>query len=117
MHTFTKLAGAIASTAAAAILVAGPAAADADTINERIYIDVLDDEGIYYSSEDAALNYGYVVCKALDNGATFPMIVRSGVQQGVYSAYQVGYITGAAIGAFCPEHADAITGRALRTHA
>lgn len=112
MHTLTKLAGAIAGTAAAAILAASPASADAETLEEVAYVMALDDEGIAYSSEDAALAVGYSTCDALDKGATFPMLIRNGVlgSHGYYSAGDVGYITGAAIGAFCPEYEALITG-------
>lgn len=109
MHTLTKLAGAIAGGIATAIIAAAPAGADAETLDEIAYITVLDEQGIYYSSEDAAIALGYGTCSALDAGATVPMVIMAGIDgaDGFYSDYEVGYITGAAIAAFCPEYLPA----------
>jgi hypothetical protein len=108
MRTITKLIAAAAITAAplVAITSAAGAYADADTINERAFVEVLSQHGISYSSEDAALAVGYATCNALDAGATPRMIVREGVRAaaGFYTRSQVEYITGAAVAAFCPEY-------------
>lgn len=106
MHTLTKLAGAIAGAAAASIIAAGPASADADTVNELAFIMALDDEGITYSTEDNALALGYATCEAFDAGAGLLQVVSAGVSgsEGYYSAGEVSYITGASIAAFCPEY-------------
>lgn len=108
MHTITKFIA--AGVIAAAPLAAGVGAASADTIDEIAYIAALDDEGIYYSSADAAIELGYASCEALDSGATVTQVVNAGIDgaAGFYSDYEVGYITGAAIGAFCPEYLPAV---------
>lgn len=108
MHTLTKLAGAIAGAAAASIIAAGPASADAETLDELAYIMALDEEGIAYSTEDNAIALGYGTCNALDAGASVEMVVLAGIDgaDGYFSDYEVGYITGAAIAAFCPEYLD-----------
>ena len=113
MNLTTKIAGAIAGATAAAILAAGPANADAETVDEIAFISTLDSQGIYYSSEDAALTVGYAVCNALDAGASPTSIASTAVRStgGFYTYYQAGYITGAAIGAFCPEYAPLVTGQ------
>lgn len=109
MHTLTKLAGAIAGGIATAVIAAGPAGADAETLDELAYVMALTEEGIYYSSEDAAIDLGYGTCSALDAGASIPMVVMAGIEgaEGFYSDYEVGFITGAAIAAFCPEYLPA----------
>lgn len=110
MITLTsKIAAAVLIAGTAALTAAAPAGADAETLNEIAYIRALNAEGIPYSNEDAALTVGYGTCVALDAGATIDMVIDAGVDgaDGFYSAYDVGYITGAALAAFCPEHLPA----------
>lgn len=113
MNTITKFAGAVAVAGAAALATVAPAHADADTVNELAYISTLDEQGIYYSSEDAAINVGYAVCNGLDAGMPVTSVINTGLRatRGMYSPYEVGFITGAAIAAFCPEYLPAATGR------
>lgn len=103
------IAGIGIASAAGAMFGAGLAKADAETLDELAYIMALDEEGIYYSSEDAAIELGYGTCSALDNGASVDMVVLAGIDgaDGFYSDYEVGYLTGAAIAAFCPEYLPA----------
>lgn len=100
----------------AGVATAPVAAADADTADEVAYIRALDHEGIYYSSEDAAIATGYSICRAFAAGATFERVIITGVSAagGTYDAGEVGYITGVAVGAFCPQYAYVITGAANR---
>lgn len=104
--------GVIAAAVALALSGATAAKADAQTLEELAFISVLDDEGIYYSSEDAALTVGYGICDAFDSGASFWQVVAAGVSatEGGYSAGDVGFITGVSVGAFCPEYAYIIEG-------
>lgn len=109
--TITKLAIAGTAAAAAAVIAASPAHADAETVEELAYIATLDSEHIYYSSEDAAIGLGRAICQGLDAGMSPTAIVATGLEatHGLYSPYEIGYITGASVGAFCPEYASLIT--------
>lgn len=44
-------------------------------------------------------------CRSFDNGTTFEEMVDAQVESG-FSEYNVGFIIGASVGAYCPEHAD-----------
>lgn len=74
-----------------------------DSLSEEdLYIKTLDMEGIYYSSEQAAIDAGYAVCDYLDAGASLLDAADIAMSDGGYSAYDAGYIVGAASTALCP---------------
>lgn len=72
---------------------------------DSVYITVLDSEGIYYSSEENALNAAHSLCTYMSQGGTFENAVLTIESSGDYTEYQSGYIFGAATSAFCPEYA------------
>lgn len=78
---------------------------------ERAYLDVLDSEGVYYSSPEAAITAGHAVCGYLDEIAPIVGTDRALIEAGLvavdkgYSEWHAGTIVGAAVGSWCPEHA------------
>lgn len=52
---------------------------------------------------DVALDLGYAICADLDSGTPVEEVFRAGLDNG-FSEQAVGFITGAAVGAFCPQH-------------
>lgn len=76
-----------------------------DGIPETAYLLTLDEGGIYYVTDEAALALGRTVCDFLDAGASSTEAAATIDESSDYTAYESGYITGAAIGSFCPEHA------------
>lgn len=83
-----------------------PAPADDTAGPEWAYIATLDIGTIYYSSEEAAIETGRQICDTLDEGADLIDIAVAAA--GSYSIEDAGYITGAAISAFCPWHSELI---------
>lgn len=67
---------------------------------EATYVETLDAEGIYYSSEQAAIDAGYAVCEFLATGGTELEAADAAMEVG-YSAYESGYIVGAAANSLC----------------
>lgn len=84
-----------------------PAPPPAMPSDEELYVATLDIQGVYYSAPDAAVAAGRAACDSLDAGMSFYAVGMSAVGAG-YSPEDAGYIVGAAIGAFCPEHEDLI---------
>lgn len=82
-------------------------AATGDTIAESAYLDTLDLGGVVYSSDDAAINAGEKICTYLRNGGSSLAAVDIVLDNTGYTAYEAGYIVGAAQGALCPELAGA----------
>lgn len=80
-----------------------PAPPPAMPSDEELYVATLDLQDIYYSSESAAVGAGRAACRSLDAGMSFYQVGLSAVGAG-YSPEDAGYIVGAAISAFCPEH-------------
>lgn len=68
---------------------------------ENVYVGVLDDKGIHYSSRSAAITAGYAVCDFLASGGTQLQAAGIAVQSGGYSNYEGGYIVGDAQGSLC----------------
>jgi hypothetical protein len=84
----------------APIVHAGP-------LEDIAYISVLDDHGIYYSSEQAAIDTAHAICDAFDAGASFRQVLRTAVLAGMRQMDAANEI-GAAIGIYCAEHADVL---------
>jgi len=101
---------AIATTLSAALLSAPLASADAETPNEIAFVSVLDKKGISYSSEDNAIAAGHAVCGELDRGVSLGSVIRTFWSATGYTPNQSGYIVGASIAAFCPEHRNLVPG-------
>jgi hypothetical protein len=79
--------------------------------DEQAYLQNLDNAGVHYSSEEAAVDVARKACELLDTGQMSPMdIGLMAVEDGGYSYEDAGAIVGSAIGAVCPEHMDLIPG-------
>ena len=73
------------------------------------YIDRLDEGGIAYSSEAAAIKTGESICDSLDAGYSVDSVSRILLGSGSgYGPFDVGYIVGASVYAYCPEYGDQI---------
>lgn len=84
----------------APIVHAGP-------LEDVAYISVLDDHGVYYSSEQAAIDTAHAICDAFDAGASFRQVLHAAVLAGMRQTDAASEI-GAAIGIYCSEHADVL---------
>lgn len=74
---------------------------------EGIYLDVIEAGG--YQIDDAtALDLGNSICLAFDSDGTYLEVTDILMDSG-FSAYDAGYIAGAAVINLCPEHAGELT--------
>jgi hypothetical protein len=96
-----------------AVWLANSAHAD---INDRAYLMALDRQGIETSVDPTDyINIGHDVCDMLDGGAQ-PLtavytIVRSAEKNDLpvlSSAYNAGFVVGAAVAAYCPQYRSLI---------
>lgn len=75
---------------------------------DTMYIDQVR-EGTDIEATDAQLlDTGHAVCSDLDNGMTPMGVAMSMAETGNVSYYDSGFLTGAAVSAFCPEYLDDI---------
>ena len=82
---------------------------------DQLFLRTIEASGIEQSGiaeKSQLIKFGRAICKDLDDGLSFRGIVTtsSTAYTGKYSAVEVGKIGGAAVGAFCLEHADEVTG-------
>lgn len=84
----------------------------ADPTEDIAYISVLDDHGIYYSSEQAAIDTAHAICDAFDVGASFRQVLHAAVLAGMGQMDAANEI-GAAIGIYCGGHADVLRPRTV----
>lgn len=101
----------IAETSATWTAEPDDTAAEASTIIENIYIDVLDEQGAFYATEAQAIDAGKLLCFRLDNGENLSAIMWEYTLTdrpitGGVSTDSTGTIVGAGIPAFCPQHRD-----------
>lgn len=112
MFAIAAFAGIITATGAcatdgtpvAATETVTPVAADTSnglTYDETKLITVLDMEGIDYPSEASIIETAQKICRNLDMGVSLGGIYNA-LNQGTWTMGEIGYITGAAIGSFCP---------------
>lgn len=80
-----------------------------DAEMDGLYLDVLAEGGVTFTSDAAAIEAGHAVCDSFDAGLTFEDIVTVGINSGS-DAGDVGYTVGVAVGAYCPEHTTKIGG-------
>ncbi len=59
--------------------------------------------GVPYRNRDAAIQFGEVICRALDGGTPFSTLGNMTTSDGYYSTYQARALIGAAIGGLCPD--------------
>jgi hypothetical protein len=104
--------GALAVSAARLVLVAALGAlavaapiAHADATDDA-FLGALTSKGIHFGSPDKAFIAGHEVCDELDTGKS-PTQVASTVQSNSnMDGYHAGFFVGAAIKAYCPQHAS-----------
>ncbi len=73
---------------------------------ERGYIGVgisMRGSGNYYRNRAAAIQFGEVICRALEGGTPFSTLVNLTTSDGYYSTYQARALIGAAVGGLCPQ--------------
>jgi hypothetical protein len=87
-----------ASVAVTAMLAAMPVA----RADEATYLEVLDIQGVPYSTPAAAVQLGRTVCTVLESGATGEQI-KTDITRGGYSPFDGGVIVGAAVLSLCPQ--------------
>lgn len=77
-------------------------------MTDELYIGTLELQGIEVDDRDHAIALGKAVCTDFNDGLTF-LQISLGVYQGYegqFTAEEVGYMVGAAIPAYCPQHED-----------
>jgi hypothetical protein len=89
----------------APIVHAGP-------LEDVAYISVLDDNGVYYSTEQAAIDTAHAMCNAFDGGASFRQVLQAAMLAGMRQTDAANEI-GAAIGIYCAQHADLLRPRTV----
>lgn len=96
----------------AGIVIPGMTAphADAAPYVDPVFIEVLDAEGIGYTSPAAATQAGMAVCEFLDSGWGLMATVGEVIDASGLDASRAAYFVGASIGAFCPWHASKVYG-------
>jgi hypothetical protein len=85
-----------------------PVIEDTETtgIGEQVYVDTVADEYPEVMKEMGkkwVIEFGYLVCDAIDGGMTFDDLLGMTVKTGA-DATQIGFLTGAAITTLCPEN-------------
>ncbi|MGW4125472.1 DUF732 domain-containing protein [Nocardia sp. NPDC004711] len=74
-----------------------------EEIADAAYILALDSEKIHYSTKAAAIKLAHTVCDAMREGASELAAGAAIAANSPYTLSEAGYITGAAIAAYCPE--------------
>lgn len=85
-----------------------PPAATGSTADQA-YLMTLDQSGVTYGDPAVAEKVGRLICQVLAQTGDITMPLRAGASSG-YTSSQLGAITGAAIGAYCPEESYLIPG-------
>ena len=85
----------------AALLFAAPAAADQ---TDDAFVGALEERGIVFPSDDAAVAMARTVCDKLDAGQTPAGLTLSLARNTVLSARDAGYFIGASVAFYCPQH-------------
>ena len=87
--------------------------AHANPFQDYGFLSTLDEYGVYYSSDSAAIAAGLSVCSQMDRGTSFTDVVRGFMRTG-WERQDAATLTAAAIGAYCPTYIPA-TDTAART--
>ena len=86
---------------AAALLFAAPASADQ---NDDVFVGALQRHGITFSDRNAAIAAGHNMCAGLDKRQTPTALVMNVVEATDLSARDAGYLLGASVAYYCPQH-------------
>lgn len=79
---------------------------DPEAITDAAFLLSLDNDHITYSSPDAAIAEAHAICNQFDAGANWGQVVGAMVEgaQGSYTPAQIGFIMGASVQGYCPQH-------------
>lgn len=70
---------------------------------DDLYVETLDHFAVPYRDEHAAIELGHAICDSLDQGLTIAAVLDTAGSAG-WNYVDAGHVTGAAIGAYCPEY-------------
>lgn len=87
--------------AGAALLFAAPASADQ---HDDSFIAEIQRNGIVFTDRGAAIAAGHNICAGLDKGKTPTSLVLNVVRATDLSAHEAGYLLGASVASYCPQH-------------
>lgn len=87
----------------AALLTLTAPAANASPATDSAYLQALAAGGITFPSTDMALAAGHEICYYLYQGSSPDDVALYVYRGSALNAYQSGWLTGAAAGAYCPE--------------
>jgi hypothetical protein len=96
--------GAVALSVAA-LLFAAPASADQ---NDDVFVGALQRHGITFADRNAAIAAGHNMCAGLDKRQTPTSLVLNVVEATDLSARDAGYLLGASVAYYCPQHRGAV---------
>jgi hypothetical protein len=103
--SFARTRAAAATTLVSLIVLgAGAGLASADTAQDTEFLSALDKQGIAYTSPEKATKLAHAICGEFDRGTTLNEVTTKLLEPGKLSAYNAGYIIGASVGIYCPEH-------------
>ncbi|WP_231994743.1 DUF732 domain-containing protein [Mycobacterium sp. ACS4054] len=91
--------------AGAGLLFAAPASADQ---NDDAFIAEIQRSGIVFTDRGAAIAAGHNLCAGLDKGKTPTSLVLNVVRATDLSAREAGYLLGASVASYCPQHRAAV---------
>ncbi|OBG83369.1 hypothetical protein A9X05_02250 [Mycobacterium sp. E3298] len=94
-----------AASAGAAVFFAAPASAD--QIDDSFLAEI-QRNGIVFTDRGAAIAAGHNMCAGLDKGKSPTSLVLNVVRATDLSAHEAGYLLGAAVASYCPQHRAAI---------
>jgi uncharacterized protein DUF732 len=89
----------------AALLFAAPASADQ---GDEMFLASLQRHRISFTDRGSAITAGHNMCDGLDKGHTPTSLVMSVVRATDLSAQDAGYLLGASVASYCPQHKSAI---------
>lgn len=97
--------GAAVLAAGAALLFAAPASADQ---NDDSFIAEIQRDGIVFTDRGSAIAAGHNMCAGLDKGKSPSSLVLNVARSSYLSAHQAGYLLGASVASYCPQHRAAV---------
>ncbi|WP_082948352.1 DUF732 domain-containing protein [Mycobacterium sp. 852014-52450_SCH5900713] len=95
----------VALAGGAAVFFATPASADQ---KDDSFISEIQRNGIVFTDRGAAIAAGHNMCAGLDSGKTPTSLVLNVVRATDLSAHEAGYLLGASVASYCPQHRGAI---------
>ncbi|OBG63251.1 hypothetical protein A5702_23075 [Mycobacterium sp. E3339] len=103
--TLTRVIVGAVMLAGGGLLFAAPASADQ---NDDAFIAEIQRSGIVFTDRGAAIAAGHNMCAGLDKGKTPTSLVLNVVRATDLSAHEAGYLLGASVASYCPQHRAAV---------